>query len=552
MRRTPGRRPVPAGRPTGALTTVGCALGAGLLALASPLAAPAAGAAGTPDGATGTTGPTRTTPGATNPTRTAPGPHRTPTGPDGTPSRTGPADGSPRPSGTTAHGASHTHPRGRADLAVGWGPAPGPSTPPGTTGTTTPDGPADTTNGAAAQTGTHHGPGGAPPARPPARDTSPPPATAAPGTPPAPGSAPPADPTGRPPRAEAATTAAHDPTYTYRVFVVNHGPSQAVDVVVTDRLPDSLVFVSADGCTADGRTVTCGPLATLDVGATHTWLLTVRPADDYTGDGSDITNTAVVTSGTEDPDSANNTATHTGVPVPDGTGKADLALAKTSVLPPGRTDAVRPGDRFAYRLTVRNHGPATAVGVQVTDPLPAVLGFVSSPDGCRTSPEHDRTVVCPVRDRLPAGASVTYELLVRVREDVTRGGGGGGGGGHAHHRRCEIENTAHVTALTRDPVPANNSNRPGTTGPGGGPLYLERPANGPHQPPEPHHPPRPDTPDRPHDPGRPHTPDQLAETGRDVPDWLPWTAALTLTTGGALVLLSRRHRHRAPGKDTRP
>ncbi|MEU5159212.1 DUF11 domain-containing protein [Streptomyces sp. NPDC020875] len=570
MRRIPGRRPVPGGRRGRGLAAVCCALGAGLIALTPSVAASATSPVGPadPGGATGAAGATSVAgvAGAAGVTETAE--------PGGTGTAPAAADGASPGSNRTARETGPRSP-GRADLAVRWepvdtpasgsasasagpggvsaGPVPGPGTAagtirPGTTGTepgAQPEADVTVTDPGADVTVT--GPGGsaaagAPGARSEATDQG--------GTP--------------------ETAATESTPYTYRVSVENHGPSQAVDVVVTDRLPDSLVFVSSsDGCTADGQNITCGPLATLDVGETHTWLLTVRPADDYTGDGSDITNVAVVSSDTEDPDEENNTATHTGVPVTPGTGRADLALTKTSVLPPGRTDTVLPGDRFTYRITVRNNGPATAVGVRVTDALPAVLAFESSPDGCEPSPDDDRTVLCPVLDRLPAGESVTYELLVRVREDAElRGGGGGGGGDHhggggdhggddpAHqHRRCEIENTAYVTAVTRDPVPGNNNNRPGTTGPGGGPLYLEHPDdNGPQNPHEPHHPHHPQEPNQPHEPQephKPHKPHQLAQTGREIPGWLPWSAGLTLATGGALVLLSRRQL-RAPGPSGTP
>ncbi|MFD5557584.1 hypothetical protein ACFWIA_27555 [Streptomyces sp. NPDC127068] len=490
MRRIPGRRPVPGDRRGSRLTAVCCALGVGLFAFAPPVAASTADATGTASRAPGTASSAAPTAYVAPAGGTQPGTQ--PSGRPGTQSRA----------------------PGRADLAVRWEPVVNPS------GTAT--GTAGAGNGGApARPGAQGGTGSAP---------------TGPGTTPkTPG-----------------TATADDFTFTYRVSVVNHGPSRAVDVVVTDRLPDALVLVeSSGGCTAIGQAITCGPLAALGVGETHTWLLTVRPADDYSGDGSDISNVAVVTSDTEDPDRGNNTATHTGVPLPGGTGQADLALTKTAVLPPGRTDAVRPGDRFAYRVTVRNNGPAAASGVRVADPLAAVLGFVSSPDGCALSAEDDRTVLCPVRARLAVGESVTYELLVRVREgDALRGGSGG----HTDHRRCEIENTAYVTSLTRDPVPANNSNRPGTSGPGGGPLYLERPGNGPHQPEKPQ---KPHRPHKPHKPHRPHVPDQLAETGRRVPGWLPWSAGATLATGAALVLFSRRQlraprRPGTPQEDTRP
>ncbi|GGZ13879.1 hypothetical protein GCM10010387_02420 [Streptomyces inusitatus] len=357
----------------------------------------------------------------------------------------------------------------------------------------------------------------------------------------APGAAAPA-PVTRPVEPPAATAGAAraerpvnaDGVFDYRITALNHGPSQAVNVVITDELPPQLTFVSSpDGCTAQGRTITCGPLASLAVGATHTWLITVALVDDYTGDGSDITNIVAVDSQTADPYPANNTASTTGIHVPPGAGKADLSLRKTALLPDGR-NSVTPGETFTYRLTVHNKGPATARNVQVTDPLPEELRFVSSPGGCAPSGGFGRTVSCPPLDRLPAGESVTYEIVVRVRENAPRYGGGDGGHGGGH--RTEIDNIASVTSTTADPVPGNNRNASGTTAPDGGPLYLKHGSR-------PTHPPRPTDPTgpgHPHPGGRP----QLPSTGRELPRWLPWSAGLTLAAGGALVVLARRSTRR--------
>ncbi|MFI2210076.1 DUF11 domain-containing protein [Streptomyces sp. NPDC020141] len=377
-----------------------------------------------------------------------------------------------------------------------------------------------------------------------------PPPRSAPTAPAADTTTPTAAPTAEAPGAARAERLAPDAdgVFDYRVTALNHGPSQAVDVVITDQLPRQLVFVSSpDGCTAQGRTITCGPLPALAVGASHTWLITVALADDYSGDGSDITNVVAVSSQTADPDPANNTASLTGVHVPPGTGKADLSLRKTALLPDGRR-WVRPGETFSYRVTVHNDGPSTARNVQVTDPLPEVLRFVSSPDGCTAAGTAPQTVRCPLLDRLPAGESVAYEIVVRVRESEPRAGGGDGhGDGHGGHggghggdgshggRLSEIDNIASVTSTTRDPVPGNNRNPSGTTGPGGGPLYLKHPS-GPTRPPHPTDPGRPH-PGDPH-PGRP----QLPNTGRELPGWLPWSAGTTLAAGGALVVLARRTR----------
>ncbi|QCX74739.1 hypothetical protein C9F11_05180 [Streptomyces sp. YIM 121038] len=281
-----------------------------------------------------------------------------------------------------------------------------------------------------------------------------------------------------------------DGVYDYRITAVNHGPSQAVGVTVQDRLPASLVFVSsADGCTASGRTVTCGPLPQLAVGASHTWIVTVRLADDYEGDGRDIVNLASVSSQTRDPDASNNTTSVTGLPVPPDWGRADLSLTKTAVLPGGR-DWVRPGETFTYRITVHNNGPGTARGLRVTDPLPKGLHFVGSPDGCAPD-DGGRLIVCPGPDRLASGTSVSYALTVRVATAQTR-----------HFGR--IENVATVTSTTKDPDPSDNQNPPYT-------VYVKTGDHG-----------------------------ELPDTGGDVPAWLGWVAGAAVTCGGLLVAAVRR------------
>ncbi|WP_172381872.1 DUF11 domain-containing protein [Streptomyces sp. MNP-20] len=281
-----------------------------------------------------------------------------------------------------------------------------------------------------------------------------------------------------------------DGVYDYRITAVNHGPSQAVGVTVQDRLPASLVFVSsADGCTASGRTVTCGPLPQLAVGASHTWIVTVRLADDYEGDGRDIVNLASVSSQTRDPDASNNTTSVTGLPVPPDWGRADLSLTKTAVLPGGR-DWVRPGETFTYRITVHNNGPGTARGLRVTDPLPKGLHFVGSPDGCAPD-DGGRLIVCPGPDRLASGTSVSYALTVRVATAQTR-----------HFGR--IENVATVTSTTKDPDPSDNQNPPYT-------VYVKTGDHG-----------------------------ELPDTGGDVPAWLGWAAGAAVTCGGLLMAAVRR------------
>ncbi|MFF0220459.1 hypothetical protein [Streptomyces vinaceus] len=261
-------------------------------------------------------------------------------------------------------------------------------------------------------------------------------------------------------------------TFDYAVTVTNHGPSDARQVTVTDHLPPALEFVSSrDGCTAAGRTVTCGTLALLPVGRSHTWVITVRLAAGYRGDGSDIVNEAVVGAETSDPDQANNKTSLTGLDIPPSARVADLSLEKTALLAAGRK-TVRPGEKFVYLITVHNHGPATARTVRVSDLLPPPLILLSSPDDCEVPKGEDRLVVCPPQERLEPGAKAEFRITVKVRDGAAAEDGADRGGGSG--RTClPIDNIARVTSATFDPDLSDNANRPGTTAPGGGPLCVE-------------------------------------------------------------------------------
>ncbi|MFE9254202.1 hypothetical protein [Streptomyces sp. NPDC006879] len=326
-----------------------------------------------------------------------------------------------------------------------------------------------------------------------------------------------------------ATSRAPGPTFDYAVTVTNHGPSDARQVTATDRLPAALEFVSSpDGCRATGRTVTCGPLTTLAAGRSHTWLITVRLAAGYGGDGSDIVNEAVVEADTADPDPDNNTTTLTGLEVPPEVRTADLSLTKTAVLTSGRK-GVTPGEEFEYRITVVNHGPAQARTVQVSDHLPSRLSFVSSPDGCAATPAQDNTVLCPIREQLDVEATVRYRIVVKVKAN---------GGSRAAGGSCTpIDNIAQVRARTDDPDLSDNANAPGTTGPGGGPLCLVAEPDG-HRPD--HHGKHPDA----HEQGRDHASGagrgQLADSGAGVPAWSWWVSGLLVAGGAGLRTALRR------------
>lgn len=105
-------------------------------------------------------------------------------------------------------------------------------------------------------------------------------------------------------------------TLTYEITVNNLGPDTATNVTVTDKLANSLDFVSADAtqgtCDLQGNKLTCdiGTLtadatAPFDAGSTATITLRVKaPAKAGT-----VANTATVSSDADDPVAANDSAT---------------------------------------------------------------------------------------------------------------------------------------------------------------------------------------------------------------------------------------------------
>ncbi|MER6518425.1 isopeptide-forming domain-containing fimbrial protein [Streptomyces sp. NPDC001553] len=104
-------------------------------------------------------------------------------------------------------------------------------------------------------------------------------------------------------KAADATTVTVGQTVTYRVTVHNTGPNQASGVTVTDRLPDGLIFLSADGAPGSHDPATgqwtVGDLA---VGATATLVLRAKATK-----AGLIANTASVTGNERDPDTTDNT-----------------------------------------------------------------------------------------------------------------------------------------------------------------------------------------------------------------------------------------------------
>ena len=231
-------------------------------------------------------------------------------------------------------------------------------------------------------------------------------------------------------------------TFTYTLQVTNNGPSVAVNARATDPLPAQTTFASSvAGCTAapsgSGQLVSCPAAASLAVGATQSYDVVVQLNPAYTGNGSDILNSATAAADTTDPQLPNNTNPAGAPPV--GPAGADVTVVKTVSAGP-----ITPGETFSYTLLVSNQGPSTASDVVAGDSLPAGVTFVSSVEGCTAAGQN---VTCPTIPTLSPGGFASYHLVVLLDPSYTGNG-------------SDLPNLATVASPTPDPAPANNSSTP--------------------------------------------------------------------------------------------
>ncbi|MFK4088606.1 hypothetical protein ACI2LF_31120 [Kribbella sp. NPDC020789] len=213
---------------------------------------------------------------------------------------------------------------------------------------------------------------------------------------------------------------------TYRLTVVNHGPSDATSVALTDTLPTGLTLVKVEpGCKVTGPKIECA-LGGIAAGASVAVVVTAALDSAYTA--ATVVNTATVTSPVPDPDDANNSSTIT---IPAGT-SADVQVTKRSE--PG---TVTPGSTFDYAIVVTNSGPSVARSVMVADPLPSGLSVISAGKPCQVD---GSTVRCALGD-VPVG-----QVIVPVPVKLAAGYDG-----------ATLTNTATATSPTPDPDKDNNT-----------------------------------------------------------------------------------------------
>jgi uncharacterized repeat protein (TIGR01451 family) len=213
----------------------------------------------------------------------------------------------------------------------------------------------------------------------------------------------------------------------YTITATNAGPSTATNVVVQDDLPAGVVLQSASGNGTNSAGVVTWPAVTLAPGTAATFNLSLVVTSSITS----ITNIALSTSPTADPNPTNNN------------GSFSRSHAATKVAPSadvvvfmvGPATATQ-GSNFVYTLTITNAGPSTSSNLVVSDSLPPGLVFVSATSGGKAT---NSIITWPLVSSLPLGAVTNYSLTVR-----STGPG-------------LFTNTASALAVTYDPNPTNNS-----------------------------------------------------------------------------------------------
>jgi large repetitive protein len=249
----------------------------------------------------------------------------------------------------------------------------------------------------------------------------------------------------------AAVTAGQNQTY--MITLDNAGPDTALGVALSDVLPAQTTFVSLNQ--ASGPVFVCTTPAVGAAGqigcqldamassaaAVFTLVVNVSPLHP----GGVLSNTAQVSTESFDTATGNNSSTTNATVAPLTT---DLSVGKTAPA------TVLAGQMLSYTLELTNLSSNPALGVMLTDTLPAGTGFVSLTQNsgpllsCATpAAGGGGTVTCSAA-QLAGGATAALTLIVSVPAATAHG--------------TPIANTATASSTNPDTVPANNSGNAST------------------------------------------------------------------------------------------
>lgn len=167
---------------------------------------------------------------------------------------------------------------------------------------------------------------------------------------------------------------------TFEFSLLNQGPDDATNVVLSDSVPPSFQITGANAsaggnCGISAQTVTCD-WTSLASGASASATIDTLPQQAGT-----FTNGAIATSDQHDPDpgSASDSVTVVIDDADSGPGAANLILSKSANPNPGIV-----GQPVGFEFSLQNEGPDDATNVVMTDHVPAgfqITGTSASDDG---------------------------------------------------------------------------------------------------------------------------------------------------------------------------
>lgn len=231
-------------------------------------------------------------------------------------------------------------------------------------------------------------------------------------------------------------------TITYTQVVTNSGPSNCSTGTFSEATPGNTAFVSVAVVNSGGVTWTCPPSApvactspTVPPGSTGT-ITAIYTVAGGTAAGTIISDTATVATTSRDTNPNNNSAT-VNIAVASAT-QADLSVTNSASPNP-----VTAGNNITYTQSVTNAGPAAAVTVSFTDPVPAntTALTLTGPAGwtCSTGTTPPSCTIAS----LAANTTANFTYTVKVTTNATPG--------------TIITETDSVNSTTGDPNSANNS-----------------------------------------------------------------------------------------------
>lgn len=210
------------------------------------------------------------------------------------------------------------------------------------------------------------------------------------------------------------TTVAAGQNLTYILTARNNGPSVATNVTVIDTLPSNVTVMSitptgAGTCQQDVPTagkIQC-QWASLANNTTQSVTVVVRPQQ--AAAGTNIINTATISSDIYDAVSTNNTSS---VSTTVTSAVIDLVINKSDLV-----DPVAQNGTVVYTVTVNNLGPSVATNVIVTENLPyTYLEFIDATpqQGSCTTPNSSHQMLCNLGS-VEAGQTITITIRMLAK-----------------------------------------------------------------------------------------------------------------------------------------